>query len=170
MTPDNGSKPEPTLFCATITPHRSLGRTGFLIVMTAVGAISFTAGMAFVIAGAWPVMGFFGLDALLIYWAFRANYAAARAVEIVTVTASELHVDRVNHRGHRTQMRFNPLWVQLEGVSDPDFGLQKLFVVSRERRFAIAGYLSPAEKEGFAAALRAALNEARRGPTRTVLA
>lgn len=170
MTADNDSTSEPTLFCATITPHRSLGRTGFLVVMTAVGVISFIAGMVFLIAGAWPVMGFFGLDALLIYWAFRANYAAARAIETVTVTASALDVDRINHRGHRTQMRFNPLWVRLEGVSDPDFGLQKLFVVSRDRRFAIAGYLSPAEKEGFAAALRAALNEARRGPTRTVLA
>ena len=27
--------------------------------------------MMFLLAGAWPVFGFFGLDVLLVYWAFR---------------------------------------------------------------------------------------------------
>ena len=45
--------------------------------MLAVGGISFVGGMVFLIAGAWPVVGFLGLDVLLVYWAFRANYRAA---------------------------------------------------------------------------------------------
>ncbi|MFL6947012.1 MAG: DUF2244 domain-containing protein, partial [Xanthobacteraceae bacterium] len=78
MTPDNHCD-EPTLFSATLRPHRSLGRTGFLVLMPLFGAISFVAGMVFFIAGAWPVLGFFGLDVLLVWWAFRANYRAAAA-------------------------------------------------------------------------------------------
>ena len=34
--------------------------------------------MVFLLAGAWPVFGFFGLDVLLVYWAFRLNYRRAR--------------------------------------------------------------------------------------------
>src|ERR1044071_4427777 len=103
MTPqnpiDNGPGPEPTLFSAIITPHRSLNGTGFLIVMLLVSGFSFLAGMVFFLLGAWPVVGFLGLDVLMVYWAFRANYRAAAAFEEVTVTPSELRVRRVSHRG-----------------------------------------------------------------------
>ncbi|HEY7298508.1 MAG TPA: DUF2244 domain-containing protein, partial [Xanthobacteraceae bacterium] len=73
--------PEPTIFSAIITPHRSLGPTGFLVFMLVLGGASFASGMVFLMAGAWPVFGFFGLDVLLVYWAFRANYRSARAYE-----------------------------------------------------------------------------------------
>lgn len=168
MTLANDATSESPLFSATITPHRSLGRKGFIAVMCAIGGISFIAGMVFLIAGAWPVMGIFGLDVLLVYWAFRANYRAARAYETVTVTASELVVRRVSQHGGITEMIFNPLWVKLDRESDPEFNAGKLHIVSRGRKFAIAGYLSPKEKDTFASALQAALHEARRGPTRTV--
>ncbi len=161
--------PEPALFSAVVTPHRSLSHAGFLIVMAALGGVSFVAGMAFLLLGAWPVFGFFGLDVLLVYWAFRANYRAAAAFEEVTVTVSELRVRQVSHRGKASEWSFNPLWVRLEREGDDDFGLERLFLVSRGRRLPIASLLGPQEKESFAAALGAAIGEAKRGPTRTVL-
>jgi uncharacterized membrane protein len=174
MTSRNGPTaefhaPEPALFSAVVTPHRSLSHAGFLIVMAAVGGISFVAGTAFLLLGAWPVFGFFGLDVLLVYWAFRVNYRAAAAFEEVTVTACELRVRQVSHRGKASEWSFNPLWVRLEREGNEEFGLERLFVVSRGRRLPIASLLGPAEKESFAAALGAAIGEAKRGPTRTVL-
>ena len=68
---------EPTLFSALLTPHRSLSPTGFLLFMVVLGGISFTTGIMFLLAGAWPVFGFFGLDVIAVYIAFRANYRAA---------------------------------------------------------------------------------------------
>jgi uncharacterized membrane protein len=160
---------EPAIFSAVVTPHRSLDRTGFLIVMTAVSAVSFVAGTVFLVLGAWPVFGFFGLDVLLVYWAFHANYRAAAAYEEVTVTAAELRVRKVSHRGRTSEWSFNPLWVRLERDQHEDFGLQGLYVVFRGERLPIAGVLSPQERENFATALAAAIGEARRGPTRTVV-
>src|SRR5262245_1874511 len=83
------SKGEPAIFSAVITPHRSLGRRGFLILMLVLGGVSFTTGMVFLIAGAWPIFGFCGLDVLLVYWAFRVNFRRAAAYEQVTVTPSD---------------------------------------------------------------------------------
>jgi uncharacterized membrane protein len=168
MNPDNDPAQEPTIFSAVITPHRSLGRAGFVVLMLMVGAISFVAGMVFLIAGAWPVFGFFGLDVLLIYWAFRVNYRAARAYEEVIVTASELRVRKVSHRGQMAEWTLNPLWTRLDKQTHAEFGIEKLFLVSRGQKLSVASFLAPAEKEDFAAALGAALVEARRGPTRTV--
>ena len=69
MTADNtiSGELEPTLFSATITPHRSLGQAGFLVLMLVFGGVSFCTGVAFLLMGAWPVFGFFGLDVLLLY-------------------------------------------------------------------------------------------------------
>jgi len=169
MNPDNDPTQEPTIFSATITPHRSLGRAGFVVLMLVIGLVSFVAGMVFLIAGAWPVFGFFGLDVVLIYWAFRVNYRAARAYEEVIVTASELKVRKVSHRGQVVEWTLNPLWTRLDKQTHAEFGIEKLFLVSRGRKLPVASFLGPDEKADFAAALGAALGEAKRGPTRTTL-
>ena len=166
---DDDSAVDPKIFSAVITPHRSLGPTGFLIFMLCLGGLSFFSGVVFVSLGAWPVCGFFGIDVLLVYLAFRANYRAARAYEEVIVTASELTVRKVNHRGGVRQWTLNPLWVRLERIVHEEFGIERLFLVSHGRRLAIAGFLGPAEKASFALALMKALGEAKRGPTRTTM-
>ena len=81
------------------------------------------------------------------------------------MTPSELRLRQVSHRGEVAEWTLNPLWTQLDREKHEEFGLLKLFLVSRGRKLAVAGFLSPKEKESFAAALSAALGEARRGPT-----
>jgi uncharacterized membrane protein len=125
--------------------------------------------MVFLTAGAWPVLGFFGLDVLLVYWAFRLNYRSARAYELVTVTPSELTVRKVNHYGRMREWTLNPVWVRLQREVHEEFGLQRLFLESQGRQLTIGGFLPPQEKESFAVALSGALAEAKRGPTRTVI-
>ena len=161
--------PQPKLFSARLTPHRSLNRTGFLVMMAFLTAVSFAAGVAFLVMGAWPVFGFFGLDVLLVYWAFRLNYRSAQAYEQVTVTPSELTVRKVSHRGGVREWTLNPVWVRLHRDEHEEFGLQRLFLESQGHRLTIAGFLPPQEKESFALALSGALAEAKRGPTRTAL-
>jgi uncharacterized membrane protein len=168
MASDNDPTPEPQLFSAMLTPHRSLSRSGFRFLMLLAGGISFVTGVVFLLAGAWPVFGFCGLDVLLLYWAFQVNYRRAKAYELVTVTSSELTVRQVNHRGGIREWTLNPVWVRLDRVVHAEFGIERLFLVSHGRRLAIAAFLGPQEKESFALALSAALGEAKRGPTRTV--
>src|SRR5258707_7157147 len=157
--------PQLELFSALLTPHRSLNRTGFLVLMAFVCAISFAAGLAFLLMGAWPVLGFFGLDVLAIYWAFRINFRSARASEEITVTPSELRLRRVSHRGHVVEWVLNPLWVRLDQKGDAEFGIERLYLVSKGRHVSIGSFLGPDEKASFAKALLAALQSARRGVT-----
>jgi uncharacterized membrane protein len=169
MAADNAGIDEPTLFSAILTPHRSLGGTGFLALMLLIGGISFAAGLVFFLAGAWPVVGFLGLDVLLVYWAFRVSYRTAAAYEQVTMTPTTLKVRKVSHRGEVAEWTLNPVWVRLQREAHEEFGIERLFLVSHGRRLPVAGFLGPKEKASFATALSVALGEARRGPTRTVL-
>jgi len=167
MTAGNDFDPafdQPTLFSARVTPHRSLNRTGFLVLMSFIGVVSFVAGIAFWMMGAWPVLGFFGLDVLVIYWAFRINFRRAAAVEEISVTPSELRVRRVSHRGHVVEWVLNPLWVRLDQTGAAEFGIERLYLVSSGRRVSIGSFLGPDEKASFAKALLAALQAAKRGP------
>lgn len=168
MITDNTDDLEPTIFSATLTPHRSLGRVGFVLLMSLFGGVSFVTGIVFLLMGAWPVFGFFGLDVLLLYWAFRLNYRHADAYEEVTVTPSVLKVRKVSHRGRVREWVLNPLWVRLDKVELEEFGIDRLFLVSRGKQLAIASFLGPDAKADFAKELASALGEARRGPTRTV--
>ena len=169
MTASNDFDPmldqQPKLFSARLTPHRSLNRTGFLVLMAILAAVSFAAGVAFLLMGAWPVFGFFGLDVLVIYWAFRINFRRADAVEEISMTPSELRVRRVSHRGHVIEFVLNPLWVQLDQKIHAEYGIEKLYLLSKGRRVSIASFLGPDEKASFAKGLIAALQAAKRGPT-----
>ena len=151
------------VFAVVIRPHRSLGRDGFRIVMTLCCLAMVAASVPFIVLGFWPVGGFFGLDLLALYVAFRINYRRGQSFEEVILTPLELMFRRVTHRGEEREWRFNPLWTRLDRENDEDFGLQKLALVSRGERLVIARDLSPPERESLADALGKALAEVKRG-------
>lgn len=155
---------EKPVFDATITPHRSLGQDGFRVVMTLVCLTSVAASIPFIVLGAWPVAGFFGLDILALFIAFKVNFNAARAFERIVVTPLEVLLRKVSHHGREKIWRSNPAWTKLEREDDDDYGLLELSLVSRGRRTVVASALSPGEREGFAQALGSALAKAKRGP------
>ena len=165
MTSGNSPDRDPALFSALLTPHRSLSRKGFAVLMAVISVLNFTAGMIFLFKGAWPVLAFFLLDMLAIYWAFRINFRDAKATEEISITTSELRVRKTDHRGAATEWVFNPLWVRLDQTVHQEYGIERLCLVSRGRSLAIAQFLGPDEKLSFSKALAAALASAKRGVT-----
>ena len=154
---------EPLLLDAVLQPRRSLGPAGFVLLMGLVAGVSFAGGVFFYHLGAWPVTGFFGLDVLLIYLAFRANYRAARAHETVQVARNLLLIRRVPVKGAATEIRLNPYWARLHVERDDEGVVRRLSLTSHGRRHELAADLGPSERERFAEALAAALSAARVG-------
>ena len=125
--------------------------------MLVIGGVSFAAGMAFVMLGAWPILGFFGLDVVLVYVAFKLNYRAARATETIDVTRDDLTVTRVGANGRQQSVtRLSATWVRLEALEAPDGSVEQA-LASRERRVPIARQLGSDQRRVFATELRAAL-------------
>lgn len=143
-------------FSAVLTPYRSLSPRGFVVLMSIICAISFAAGMAFFLAGAWPVLGFFGLDVLLIYFAFKLNYYAGRAYETVSITGNTLTVTKVMASGRTRQFTFNPYWARVDLRSQPGRA-SVLRLTSHGRSLIVGAFLSEDERVEFASALREAL-------------
>jgi uncharacterized membrane protein len=173
MSPDTiaaapvASPPETPIFSARLTQSRSLDRRGVATVLLVIAALCAASGLIFAWVGAWPVAGFLGLDVLLVWFAFRANARAADAFEDVTITHGEMVVRRVGADGAVREVRLNPLWTKLTREDHAEFGLQRLFLVSRGRRFGVGEFLAPADKASFHDALARALADARRGPVQS---
>ncbi|HWG05761.1 MAG TPA: DUF2244 domain-containing protein [Beijerinckiaceae bacterium] len=147
-----------------LRPHRSLSAGNFRLLLVCVACASSFVTLPFFLIGAWPIIGFMGLDVLLFYLAFRANFRAARAYEDVTLTAVELQIAKVSARGTRAEWRFNPAWVRLEREEHEAYGICSLALVSRGHRLEIAKFLGPDQKAQFAELFTRALDQARRGP------
>ena len=156
--------PDTLIYATRLVPHRSLSAAQFRLLMLLLGTCCAAASLPFVMLGAWPVAGFFGLDVALVYLALRASFRSARAYEEVRLTAFELHLAKVSARGNARDWRFNPSWVRLEQDVHAEFGVQKLALVSHGHRVAVAAFLGADAKARFAGDLAQALNQARRGP------
>lgn len=158
-----GENSTEAIFAVRLSPHRSLSLRGFNILMAFVGVVSFACGIAFLSMGAWPVFGFFGLDAALIYFAFRRNYMDARAFEQIELDRERLLVRQVSALGKTVEHAFNPYWTRLVVVRR-SWGIAGLLLASSGQRLAIGQFLAPEDRGSFADALNRALSIAKSAP------
>jgi uncharacterized membrane protein len=158
--PQDPSQLDPSRFSAVLMPHRSLGPQGFMVLMAAVCVVSFATGLFFFLLGAWPVIGFMGLDVALIYLAFKLNFRALSRYETVDLTEDALTITRVAPSGRSQSWSFNPYWVRLS--LEPRLGRSsELSLASHGKRLVFASFLTDAEREDFASALSVALASTR---------
>ena len=168
-SPSSGTRPEPKprwLEQMTIWPHRSLSPKGFAIVIGVLAGFLFLIGLGFFLAGAWPVIGFLGLELLVVWGAFKLNYRAARHRETIHTTTEELMVESQTPAGKRAQKSFPIGWlrVSLSPSESPVMksrDQQKVILSSHGEKAEIGKYLHPAEKAGLSRELGAMIDRAR---------
>jgi uncharacterized membrane protein len=143
-------------FERVLLPHRSLAPRNFRLLVGLLGLVSVAAGIGFIAVGAWPVIGFFGVDVGLVYLAFRLSYRAARQSETIRLTDEAFTVERVSVRGERRNWRFQPFWIRVV-LEEEGNTSNRLLVASHGRSLAIGEFLAPATRREVAGSLRAAL-------------
>ena len=148
----------PISWQASLTPHRSLSRRAFVTLMGLIAAVNLVVGISFVAIGAWPVAGFAGLEVLLIWWAFRINFADGEREETIHVTDHEVIFERLSRRKEPETRRLVRRWVRVELAEDTERELiGRLHLVAGRDRIPVGDFLSPDERKTLASALRQAL-------------
>ena len=158
MTTQTQARP---LFAATLTPHRSLTRRGYRYVVALACVLASIPGIVFFSLGAWPVVGFLGLDVLAIGWALAASMKSGKQYEVVTLWPDELEVKQVAANGKVELTRFNPFFVKL--VIDRDFNERTtgLHLRTKDADLSIGAFMNPDDKASFAKVFGTALRKAR---------
>ena len=145
------------LFEAVLSPHRSLGRTGFTILMTLVTVITVVHMVIFVRIGAWPIFAFFGLDLALLFGAFWLSYRSGRMREFIRMSRTDLNVRKVSPSGRTVEHRFNPFWARFNIARHEEIGITGMQITGQGQRTDVGGFLNPDDKESFASAFQRAL-------------
>ncbi|MGX9966377.1 DUF2244 domain-containing protein [Roseomonas sp. F4] len=153
---------EAILFEAFSTPSQSLSARGMrlLCLFSAMGAA--VPGGLFLILGAWPVLGFLGVEVTLVLGLVALHRRwAARAWETVQLTERQLRVVTADGRGGRREAVLQPYWTHVM-LEEQAGGVARLALVQRNRRVELGGFLSDAEKRDLGEALATALRRYKR--------
>lgn len=142
---------------AELRPHRSLSAAAFRMLLIAAIVANVAVATFFVVQGAFPVVGFLGLDVLALWLAFHFNYRAAKRIERVRVARNNVHVVSIDPSGAEMHWVLNPLWARVlrEGKG--------VLIRAGKTQMRMGAFLPPKECETFAAALDTALYRAKRG-------
>ena len=114
--------------------------------LIAVIIVNAAVALFFWIQGAFPVVGFLGLDVLALWLAFRWNYRAAQAAEYVRIAPGKVHVAAVSKSGVATHWVLNPVWAQVARDG------RGVLIRDGEGQMRVGAFLSPKECESFAEA------------------
>jgi uncharacterized membrane protein len=158
MTTETKARP---LFAARLTPHRSLSPKGVKIVCGLAAALLLLPGLIFYLLGAWPVVGFMGLDVAALYWALTVSLRDGRRAEQVTLWADRLELRRISPKGEETLETYNPFYTRLAIDLDFDERTTAIRLKTPQGEVPVGAFLNPQDKASFARAFGAALKQAR---------
>lgn len=139
-----------------VWPHRSLSHGGAAAVLGILGL-----GLALVVARSpgptllpvtFGAVAAFGILAL----AFWASFRSARCVERVVIGPRVVRLERQQANGIAAVAEFSTYWVRVDVSRDRDVD-NRLTLVESGRRASIGEFLSPAERQRLADALRSGL-------------
>ena len=149
------------LFAATLTPHRSLSPRGKRVVIGLVAALALVPGIVFYLAGAWPVVGFMGLDVLAIWAALTISMRAGKASEVLTLWSGTLELKKIDAKGSEEVLTFIPQTVRF--IVDRDFNerVTGLWLKEHDKKVPLGAFLSQDEKLSLSKVFGTALRKAR---------
>lgn len=150
------------LFAAKLTPHRSLGPRGRAVLVGAVMAMAAIPSLVFYSLGAWPIVGFMGLDVLAVWVALRWSAHQTKRAEEVTLWPNRLEVREVSAGGKQSVVAFDPNETRLIVDRDYDEKTTALYLRNREGDYELGAFLAASEKASFARVFGTALRKARR--------
>ena len=146
------------LYKISLYPYRSLNKTGFLILMITLGLISFIAGVVFMLKGAWPVFGFFGLDVLLVYIFFKINFKSGRKKEIIILTKSQLIIEFYDSKKILKTHYLDANWLKINLIKLKN-EMSELQISSKKKSIIVGSFLRYQEKIGVVKSLKKALKK-----------
>jgi len=150
------------IFSAELRPHSSLSRRGQQVLILLVAILAGVPAVLFFSMGAWPVLGFMGLDVVLVLWAVRASTRHGGQREQVTLWRDVLEVRQIARGGAIKRHSFNPHTVRLLVGRDAEDHTTDLKLRAPGQDVEIGAFMAMSDKASFAREFGRALRKARR--------
>lgn len=150
------------LFAVELTPHRSMSPKGLRVVVGLIALFCALPGLVFFSLGAWPIVGFMGLDLVAIGFAFWVSFQSGKRREVITLWSDRLEVTATDAKGQAQTALFDPAKVRLIVARDFDERTTGLRLREADHEIEFGAFLTQDEKSGLAKVFGTALRKARR--------
>tara|TARA_A100001037_G_scaffold299826_1_gene326242 strand:- start:1882 stop:2409 length:528 start_codon:yes stop_codon:yes gene_type:complete len=146
----------PLLFGAVLTPNQSLKKPAAKVLLGTAGVIFFLGSTIFSLAGAWPISGFFCIEFIVLYLAFRACSKKLQRKEIISLRPHNLTIERITANGTKSSWHFQPYWLRIT-LRNQNSNQGQLVFSSGGQSVQVGSFLSKNDQISLAAALQEAL-------------
>ena len=147
-------------FEAVIVPHRSLGTRGLGWLASCLVLLSSAVAFGLWLAGAWPVIGFTGIEVALALWLLRRHALGARATEMLLLSERELAVVTIDPAGRRSERTLPSGWLRAT-LEERQGRAPAMILRASGMELEVASSLGEDEKRSLAASLNQALERQR---------
>ena len=97
-----------------IYPNNSLSPKGFFLLMAFITIPCLTIGIMFMVMGAWPVLGFMGLEVFLIYIFFKILFHKNNFYEHIILDTKHFNIFYNNKNKTIDTIVLEPTWLQVK--------------------------------------------------------
>ncbi len=148
-----------TILNIELKPNRSLTRSTFYLIIVLLLLISISVGTFFYTIGAWPVIGFFGLDILLFTFIFYFHNKSLKISERIILTKKEMVIEKVKPFRKNLIVKFAPPnWINIT-LKKSIYNKTRLIIHSHGSAIFVGDFLTKVEKIKLANSLRDEINK-----------
>ncbi len=144
-----------------LNPNRSLTKSTFYLIIILLLIISISVGFFFYTLGAWPVIGFFGIDILFFTLIFYFHNKSLKISERIILTKNEMIIEKIKPFGKNLIVKFAPPnWINIT-IKKSIYNKSRLIIHSHGSAIFVGDFLTKVEKIQLADSLKNEINKFR---------
>ena len=142
-----------------LIPNRSLTKSTFFLIISFLIVISISLGIFFYTIGAWPVIGFFGLDVILFSLIFYLHNKSLNISERIILTKNEMIIEKEKLFRKNLIVKFSPPnWINVT-LKKSIYNKTRLIIHSHGSAIFVGDFLTKIEKINLANSLIGEINK-----------
>ncbi len=141
-----------------VYPKQSLTYKGLLFLMLFITIPASYIGISFYIIGAWPVLGFMGLEIIFIYIAFKVLFNRNGSYEHILLDKTKLKIFYKSKKEVIKEVEIEPTWLKVK-IEDIYKNKNVLTLSSHGKKIVLGSFLIPEERQKLAKEIRYGLNK-----------
>ena len=152
-----------TLLEAYLSPSVAIKLSAVRWILSLFGCVCVLVGVTFALIGAQPVLGFMGIEIVLLFAVYQFCVRNSRMAEQIILSGQSLLFRRIDRYGNISITNLEPLWLRIE-IGGAKGVFRHIVLASKGRTYNVGVFLTPEEKVVLLNTLQRALMKLRTEP------
>ena len=148
---------------AYLSPGVAIKLSAVRWILSLFGCVCVLVGVTFALIGAQPVLGFMGIEIILLFAVYRFCVRNSRMAEQIILSGHSLLFRRIDRYGNISITNLEPLWLRVE-IGRTKGIFRHIILASKGRTYPVGVFLTPEEKVVLLNTLQRALMKLRTEP------